>query len=74
MNTIKRKVGQPKKDDCRTHQLRIMLNNQEKELFLHAGFLKSHRLRKYLLTLIDAHNDKKNIIDRLMDNQTIKTH
>jgi hypothetical protein len=71
---MKKKVGQPKKKDPRNHQLRMMINTQEKELFLHAGFLKSHQLRKYLLTLIEAHKDKKNILDKLMDNQTVKTH
>lgn len=57
--------GQPKKSDTRINFLRMMLNDEEKELFYLAGFNQTHKLRKWLLNVIKSHENKKDLIDYL---------
>jgi hypothetical protein len=54
--TQKKALGQPKKNDPRTHQMRMMLNNKEKALFLKHGITKTHKLREWLLMQIEKHD------------------
>lgn len=58
-------MPQPKKKDPRINQLRMMLNDEEKELFLAAGFTETHKLREWLLKVIKTHKNKKGLIDYL---------
>jgi hypothetical protein len=53
---MKKTPGQPKKEDPRKHQIRMLLNDKEKALFLEHGLNKTYVLRAWLLKQIE---DKK---------------
>jgi hypothetical protein len=50
---MNRTPGQPKKDDPRKNQLRILLNDKEKSLFEKHGLTNSTKLRTWLLKQIE---------------------
>jgi hypothetical protein len=60
----KKALGQPKKDDTRKHQMRMMLNDKEKALFLKHGMTKTHKLREWLIMQIEKHDINLNDFGR----------
>ncbi len=55
---MNRTPGQPKKDDPRKNQLRILLNDKEKSLFEKHGLTNSTKLRAWLLKQIEQQQIK----------------
>jgi hypothetical protein len=51
---MNRTPGQPKKEDPRKNQLRMLLNDKEKALFVKHGLNNTTKLRTWLLKQIEA--------------------